>query len=596
MAIIAENICSMTADEIRACLTSDSNINKEYAKAGRVSYKLCDAASLFVMTAYLFELPVEKSEKDKLRKSAYMAFLNNRKNEYPKVWSMMELLIKDKSSDIDLNVKVLKGGSYKIKNYYLENYKLCDIRGASVLLTHVEEDIIPKMISDKFIPECIVYSGGGNIFAVVPESCDDRFSLELEKAAKRLLISADIAYYISDTLNLSDIFGIGYKHRMLDVENKLNERKKLILNCTVNASSDFIGSSINVVSDKPEDCFEAHINGKTADKQLICSACGKRNADYLNTSYLTDDGNLCASCLHKRAVGSAAKRSRYINRFNLYNTRPAERVSSLSDISKDYIAVIYGDGNNMGGIIQQFDKITQMMEFSRDVKNIIDRAVFGSMNEHEMTRFEVVGLGGDDVFIIVEGSKAIKFTVSLIKKYNSAFDKYRELGQVSTMSAGIAIAKTNIPIQIIIDKAEEKLSDAKSIAKLKKDNCGSLSFEIMDTFDGGDSDSGKTSYGVEKTMLPYYTDTAEDIIAMADGFKSNKNKTRLRNVLDAFMNAESAEEANLFLKYFNAKDTGYSVVLSEAAGYSIDGGFYKDSDGKRYFAWNDILNMLDYIE
>lgn len=597
MAMISEDICSMTANEIRKCLVSDSNINKEYAKADGISYKLCDVASLFVMTAYLFELPENISDKETLRKSAYTAFLNNDRNNYPNAWSMIDLLTHGKDSIAELSIKVLKGGSYKIKNYYLENYKLCDIRGASVLLTHVEEDVIPQMISDRFIPECIVYSGGGNIFAVVPEGCNEGFAIELEKAAKRLLISADIAYYISDAINLSDIFGSEYKQKMVSVENALNDRKKMILNCSVNSESEFVGGRITIGADDPDDLIDARVDADDADRSHICSACGKRNADYAIAGEVSEEERvLCASCLHKRAVGSAAKRSRYINRFARYNSRPAEKVSTLNNISKEYIAVIYGDGNNMGGIIQQFTKITQMMEFSRDVKNIVDKAVFESMNEHEMTKFEIVGLGGDDVFIIVEGNKAIKFTISMIKKYNSAFDKYREIGQVSTMSAGIAIAKTSMPIRVIIDKAEEKLSEAKSIAKQKTDNCGSLSFEIMDTFDGGDTDSRQTSYGAKKTMLPYYTDAASDIVELAEGFKNNKNKTSLRNILDAFMNAQSPEEANLFLKYYNAKNKGDDVTLSKVAGYTVDGGFYKDADGKNYLAWNDIITMLGFID
>lgn len=580
---------AMRADEIRAVLLNNE-INTEYANEDGVSFKLCDIASLFVMTAYLCELPVEKSEKDKLRHSAYSAFLSENRKAFPQAWEMTDMLIKGKASANDVGVRVLKGGSYKIKNYYLENYKLPDIRGASVLLTHVEEDIIPGMISDKFIPECIVYSGGGNIFAVVPERCEAGFALELERAAKKLLISADIAYYLSGSLKLSDIFGENYRLKMVSVENELNDRKKLIINCAANAQSEYLGDNIEIVSEKEEDCFSAPVNGTPIDGFAICDACGKRNADYISAG-----DALCASCLHKRAVGYAAKRSRYINRFNIYNSRPAEPVSSIPEISEDYIAVIYGDGNNMGGIIQKFTKITQMMEFSRDVKNIVDRAVFESMDEHEMTRFEVVGLGGDDVFIIVEGVKAIRFTISMIKKYNSAFDKYRKSGQVSTMSAGIAIAKSDMPIRIIIDKAEDQLSKAKSIARLNANNCGSLSFEIMDTFDGGASDLPETSYGAADTMLPYYTDAAEDIVGMARKFSEKKNKTRLRNVLDAFMNAESAEEADLFLKYFNAKGSGEAVRLQPVAGYSVDGGSYV-RDNKRYLVWKDILTLLDFIE
>ncbi len=576
-------------DEIKHSLYSAMYSEKEYCCKAGISYKVCDVASLFVLSAYL--TGNDEIDKEDLRKKAYTAFLQNDRKAFCDAWNCIDLLTDNKKFNTDIKMKILKGGSYKIKNYYLENYKLSDIRGASVLLTHVEEDIIPKMISDKFIPECIVYSGGGNIFAVVPDSCDENFALELEMAAKELLISADIAYYVSETMQLSEVLGGNYRINMATVENRLNERKKLIVNCSDKVKSRYLNRKINIVSEKAEDSFETDINGTEINDNAVCAACGKRTA-----FYMLDNDKLCASCVHKRTVGSAAKRSRYINRFNLYNTKEAYPVRSLSDISEEYIAVVYGDGNNMGGIIQNFTKITQMMEFSRDVKNIVDKAVFESMNEHNMTRFEVVGLGGDDVFVIVEGEKAIKFTVSMIRKYNSRFEKYRRAGQVSTMSAGIAIAKTDMPIRVVIDKAEEKLSEAKSIAKLKKDNCGSLSFEIMDNFDGRDESTQYTSYGAIRSMLPYYTDTAEDIIRMTDEFSENINKTRIRNVLDAFENAESAEEADLFLNYFNAKNRESIVELLPVDGYTIKGGFYTDHDGKRYIVWNDILTMMDFIK
>lgn len=592
MSAFSESVQAKCPDEIKQVLYSAKYAEKEYCNRDGVSFKICDVASLFVLSAYLTQYNDE--DKENLRKKAYMAFLQNDRTVFCDAWNSIDLLTGDKEDNnlnVDIKMKILKGGSYKIKNYYLENYRLSDIRGASVLLTHVEEDIVPRMISDKFIPECIVYSGGGNIFAVVPNSCDERFSLELEAVAKDLLISADIAYYVSETMQLSDIFGSNYKKNMAVVENRLNERKKLIVNCSDKAKSNYIDSKIKIISEKAEDSFEAFISGTVTNDRDVCEACGKRTS-----VYVSNKEKLCASCIHKRAVGNAAKRSRYINRFNLYNTREAYPVRSLCDISPDYIAVVYGDGNNMGGIIQNFTKITQMMEFSRDVKNIVDKAVFGSMNEHQMNRFEVVGLGGDDVFVIVEGEKAIKFTVSMIRKYNSQFEKYLKLGQVSTMSAGIAIAKTDMPIKVVIDKAEEKLSEAKSIAKIKKNNCGSLSFEIMDTFDGEDEDTKCTLYGAFKSMLPYYTDTAEDIIRMAESFSKNKNKTRIRNVLDAFENAESPDEANLFLDYFNAKDTGFPVEPMPVEGYTINGGFYTDYEGKKYIAWNDILTIMDFIK
>lgn len=591
-----EKICQicrdMSADEIREYLISDEAADSIYVQRDGISYKLCDIASLFVAAAYIS--CGENSEKASFRKNAYLALLGGDRSAFSEAWRLIDLLTENIPYESSVNIRILKGGSYKIKNYYLENYLLNDIRGASVLLTHVEEDIIPKMIADKYIPECIVYSGGGNIFAIVPESCDEAFALELETRGKELLISADIAYYVSDKLPFSDIFGENYKEKMAQVENSLNERKKLIVNCSAESKTSFLDKSIPVTADTEEESFNAPVTAKEVSDRSICSACGKRIA-----FYFVGDKKLCASCLHKRSVGSAAKLSRYIKLYNKYNSVPAQRVTSLSDIkdSEGYIAIVYGDGNNMGGVIQNFRKITQMMEFSRDVKTITAKAAFEAMSEHKITKFEVAGLGGDDIFVIVEGKKAIRFTISLIKKYNKQFEKYKSQDNVSTLSAGIAIAKCETPIQVVLEKAENELQKAKSIAKQKQDNCGSLSFVIMDTFDGGNSVYAKKDNEVINTMLPYYTDTAEDVVEFARKIKNRNSKTGLRNVLDAFESAESTEEAELFLRYMNAKERKAEnrIELSDIRGYEKSVGYYI-GNGRRYYIWNDLMTILDFIE
>ncbi|MGN0692683.1 MAG: hypothetical protein ACI4K7_10080 [Oscillospiraceae bacterium] len=253
---------------------------------------------------------------------------------------------------------------------------------------------------ERYIPECIVYCGGGNIFAIVPEDCSEAFALELEAAAKKLLVSADAAYYISDVMPLSDIMGRNYREKMTGIENHLNERKKLIINCSSDSRSDYIGSCIEF-----GEGLMAPVNAKEIAEGGICSACGKRKA-----FYLSGNDNLCASCLHKRSVGAEAKFTKYTELYEKYCMKIPETVSSLADIAdKDgYISIVYGDGNNMGGIIGRFEKITQMMAFSRDVKTITEKAAFEAMGEHGIDRFEVVGLGGDDIFVIVGGNKAVR--------------------------------------------------------------------------------------------------------------------------------------------------------------------------------------------
>ena len=98
-------------------------------------------------------------------------------------------------------------------------------------------------------------------------------------------------------------------------------------------------------------------------------------------------------------------------------------------------------------------------------------------------------------------------------------------------------------------------------------------------------------------MLPYYTDTAEDIVAFAGKMKSKNRKTGLRNILDAFESAESTEEAELFLRYMNAKEKKAEnrIELSDICGYEKSVGYYI-GNGRRYYIWNDLMTILDFIE
>ncbi|MBP0961480.1 MAG: hypothetical protein J5864_04990, partial [Oscillospiraceae bacterium] len=445
--------------------------------------------------------------------------------------------------------------------------------------------------------------------AVVPESCDEEFAVSLEKEAKKYLVSADIAYYLSDITELSVLFGSDYKTEMVKVENALNERKKLIIN-TGEFDDGLKIISIPESSDGMNDGISVKVERIPARREKICTSCGRRNGRYEGPKKAdASDNEVCLSCLHKSLVGKNAKSDKYMRMYENYNGRKADRsVRTLEDI-KDrdgHIAVVYGDGNNMGGIIQKFTDITQMMKFSRNVKDIAARAVFESMGENGIDRFEVVGLGGDDIFVIVPGNKAIKFSASLIRKYNEKFIDYKKTtGNVSTMSVGIAIAKYNTPVQVILEEAEKQLADAKSEVKKYPENKGSLSFRVLDNIDmSGEEEKSDIS----DTMLPYLTETAETIIKFAEKLKTKGaiGKTALRNLLDAFVNAESPLEANLFFEYYNARlienRKNEKVLLPQLEKYTLEGGYYTRSKtdettgNEKCFIWKDLLNIIDFLE
>lgn len=544
----------------------------------------CDVISLFVAFAYLSEY--EKNEdKNVFRKKAYLAYFNNDKKSFVNAWKCIDYLLDNSKDEPDLYIRILKGGSYKIKNYYLENNDLNDIRGASALLTHIEQNVIPEMIENAFIPECIVYNGGGNIFAVLPKDTDENFPELLEETADKLLVTAKIAYYLSENMPASVILGADYKVKMAAIENCLSDRKNLKLYNTISADNnipdDFMISNGN---DEKVNVKFKDVSVYNSQKEF-CSACGKRYADFKTGGAL-----LCKGCLTKRLAGKAAEKGIYISEFINETKITPKTIRTIADISKDKIAVVYADGNNMGGIIQQFNKITDMMKFSRNVKEVTRKEVYKALADNQIKAFEIVALGGDDVFVIVPADKSFNFACSFAKGYKEYFDK--SYGSSSTMSVGIAAAKNNTPIKILLEAAEEKLSSAKTFEKKRNEieRDGSIAFIILDSYVTSGEESNKSDKTVFNTIQPYSVKTANNISEWVKNHSSQNSKSQIRNLLDAFDNAESTKEAKLFYNYTNAKNDN-NISLPEIDGFKLDSGFYLSKKGESFYIWNDILDL-----
>lgn len=485
----------------------------------------------------------------------------------------------------DIPIRLIKGGTYKIKGYYLENSRLHDIRGASAVITEVQERIVPDFLQKKIGFDSILYNGGGNLFALVPADCDADLGYQLEAEAQRYLLTANTAYFLTEEMQLSELLGRNYKSIVMQKESQLNERKKTkVLSDTV-PKSEFLGGRImgDVLIDA----------GEFPQAWEYCDHCRKRLA------YYKKDGNpICGGCLHKVCVGGAQKRW-YIEEYadhvrnhqNDTDLKVQFGIRETSDIDPDHIAVIYADGNNMGGIIQGITRLDEMMAFSAFVKKTMPEVVYSALCKNMVDRVEFTALGGDDVFIIVPARKAMRSAVEMIERYNKAFAaKYP--GSNSTLSVGICIAKPNTPIKIMLEAAEDELDKAKKL--VRETGCaGSLSYVIFDSYEGVSGERGRW------TLLPYSLDGAKQIMSFADTLRKNGTlQTRLRNIASAFRNAESDTEASLFFEYINAKETKAEnkIKLSAIHGYQLKGCYYENTAGQACCIWEDLLDLIKFGE
>ena len=522
---------------------------------------------LIAMLTKLYELE-KKTNPDKLAKNA-VDYLNDN----------------SKGLQEDISVKLIKGGTYKIKGYYLENSLLPDIRGASSIITGVQEEIIPEYLKEKIGFDCVLYNGGGNLFAIVPDNCENTLPIELEKVAQDYLVTANSAYSISDSIKISQLFGENYKSITFGLENELNERKK----------SKIINNTAPLTSFNNYHIFDCDVNAEKLDKaDEYCEHCKNRLAYYKKNGEF-----ICGGCLHKISVNYEQKRSYYNEYINFIRKRGSnmelKMCNSFVDVDKDYIAVVYADGNNMGGIIQTINKVNEMMDFSAFVKEKMPEIVYGSLYDREIKNVVFTALGGDDIFIIVPAKKSLRLAEKLIEEYNRVFkEKYPKSN--STLSVGVCIAKPKTPVKVMLEAAEEELSKAKEL--VKSTNCsGSLSYVIFDSYEGVSGDRGRW------TLLPYSLEAAKEILNMADKLReSNTGKTRINNLSEAFHKSEADAEANLFYEYTNAKSKkDNQIKLPKKFGrFELEKGFYKNtidkSDNKTYSIWDDLLDLIKFGE
>ncbi|MBC5796845.1 type III-B CRISPR-associated protein Cas10/Cmr2 [Sphaerospermopsis sp. LEGE 00249] len=214
-------------------------------------------------------------------------------------------------------------------------------------------------------------------------------------------------------------------------------------------------------------------------------------------------------------------KTKYYGNIPPQNVEIPKTLTHVSNASKGFIAYIYADGNNMGGYIQKIRTPGKYKKFSLDVSEATEEAVFYALAEnlhpHELRNlndedsqlkngqlvhpFEIITIGGDDVFTIVPANKALEISQIIGEKFeelmiNKTVDKSDEIAdyrieqtkpvdkkkihryqpqtakpsecKLST-SIGVLITADDTPIYYAQDLVTQLLKSAKEKAKkLKK--------------------------------------------------------------------------------------------------------------------------------
>jgi CRISPR-associated protein Cmr2 len=218
------------------------------------------------------------------------------------------------------------------------------------------------------------------------------------------------------------------------------------------------------------------------------------------------------------------KNSTYYRGIQPSEVAEAQTVSEIGNASQPdkYIGYIYADGNNMGGYIQGIKTPEEYRQFSQDVSKITLESVYEALAQHlkvhqlkNMTDpesyhpdgtwihpFEIIAVGGDDVFIIVPADRALQIAQTignlfeqkllelkngdqyqvtlnrpeerfrpahLIHRYNP--EAASETRSQLSMSIGVLITSEDTPIAYAESLTDQLLKSAKEKAKSLKRPC-----------------------------------------------------------------------------------------------------------------------------
>jgi len=578
-----------------------------------------EAAHLFIAFCFLLEKDKNIMNLNKWKMNVWKDFCNNNREKHNSAWYALNCSCLNCRPDADKDfmleqtkVKILKGGPYKIKRYYLETNNIKEMRGASVLIEWLGEFIAPLIATEQWIPELVIYSGGGNLMALLPEDAPDDLAIKIEEEYRKYAPTLKNAYVMYES-NLKEIacFGDKYKELIRNIEGDLNTRKRIkVYNLTESIHPmDECGCIKSSILDDEKISF----CNVSPEESEICDSCRERKSHYsLDLKY--EKLNLCGSCLQKHQVGRI-KKTTFMSRYSLQMKKDVIPATTLKDIS-DEIAVVYADGNNMGGIIQKIESLGQMAYFSRVAATASVQSCYYALEKCGISTFECIAVGGDDIFMIVPAVNSLKFVNYLIENFNEHFKDLSNTSEKTptTLSAGLVIAKYNTSVRVLAEKAELCLKKAKDFIRYDNSNQGSIDFVVYHEENAFEMDTMEKA--IKTSIRPLSLILSSELVKAVEQIKKSDKpgKTALQRLQAAAELAESEVEFQIFYLYQEARsgNTLQKVLWEKLknAGYSYIAGIVKpNSDGispgnsvisntsentRVITIWKDILDLWDY--
>lgn len=574
--------------------------------------RICDYAC--IRTAFLYAIKYgaiknsadPEAEKKKLRLLGLSwGFIDNQE-EIPELEWIEKLLQNEDKGTAEMvdgqKADFVKGGLVKIKQYYLETNKIPEIRGASCLLEQVNGEKTRRLIEREHIRECLIYAGGGKMMGIFPKGCGEDICQKLELMAERETVTAQ-SNFCSRPYNLESL-----SHNY----NKVVEEMDLLLEERQGIRWDFRVEP-KVEEKVPEERLKRMGFKKIGtEEKAFCTSCRNR---YAVEAYLGGDGEekLCQSCLYKKLAGGREEKQSGYQRYRDYVKRQygedilPGNYNRLEDIAENgFIGIIYGDANNMGSQINSLESFMMMRYFSEMSSDTVTDIVFEAFHRHLKGKpsFEIIALGGDDIFLIVPGKYAYGIACTIGTLFDRRFQNRSTGENKMTMSVGVCITHDNMPVRYSFEIARELLKSAKQKAWEERqagNNTGTIDWMVIENEMAGGADlrvqRRREDGKARKVMRPYTWRQAEEVGNFLLNIKGEKS---FAFRLWQSWRQHTKEESGLFYEYQISRKGGSHIHSALCGLAEKTGGRVVESnieyDGEEYSPWTDVIELWDYME
>lgn len=452
-----------------------------------------------------------------------------------------------------------------IKRYVFGTDKLKEIRGASSLLDYLNRIVMPDIAKQRYDASPVYAHGGSGLFYVATENAD-AFGKKVQQAYHRETGGgASITFArlpLPDKISKENIRREDLTEFMEILQWRLQEEKLCSPTSLALASHPFM---------------------------RLCDACGIQYTDAsiplkeLSRNSDETDQLYCTSCQNKRKQGRVVdQRVQRLIPFNSFadkNLPPneymwttiIERLHELGydmpekterpddfDVfrnfkgAKDYLGLIYADGNNMGRLFADCETLDERDKLAHIIDDALYTAVCTAITRHLKIKdhlkpkeqqtgnlknpvfpFDILLLGGDDICMVVPASVALDVALTLAETFRDETERQQHK---QTLSIGVVLAPIKYPFGLLQETASTALKFAKKVgsdARVKAEEAGTAVDDTRINFfivTGGSSSDFKS---VHETVYHEQNDTTtQDFYATLRPYAPQDLRTLLRAIRD----------------------------------------------------------------